>query len=154
MQQIWFNKEYWRYYNHRVIQKQGNQSDCGILVVLNAFAKANNSPDIELETVSVKWRNWAFDCCLKLFPEILISFNATFCKNHKETVKHSYCLQNYEQTKIQGEKNHEEFHGFMTSISERKYLLHFGTTLMNIENVSWSSSELHCEKEDLKRKET
>ena len=35
---ISFNEEHWRYYNHQGIQKQENQSDCGVLVLLNPFA--------------------------------------------------------------------------------------------------------------------
>ena len=57
---ISFNEEHWRYYNHQGIRKQENQSDCGILVLLNAFAINNNSFDIERETVSVKWRYASF----------------------------------------------------------------------------------------------
>ena len=59
-----------------------------------------------------------------------------FDKNLLETVKHSYFLQNYKLTKIQGETNYEEFHDFMTSSSEIKYFLKFGVLPINIENVS------------------
>ena len=96
---IIFNKEQCRYYNHRVIRKQGNQSDCGIWVLLNAFAKTNNSLDIKLKAGSVKWRHWALDCGSKVFSEDLNSFNSTFDKHFLETVKHSHCLQNNELTK-------------------------------------------------------
>ena len=49
-----------------------------MLVLLNAFAKTNNSLYIELEAVRVKWHYWAFGCCLKVFLENLNSFNLTF----------------------------------------------------------------------------
>ena len=56
-------------------------------------------------------------------------------KNLLESPKHSYYLQNNELTKIQGGTNYEEFHDFIVSCSERKYLLNFDTPLMNIEKT-------------------
>ena len=117
------------------IRKQKNQSECGVLVLLNAFAITNNSLDIERETVSVKWRYWALDCCLKIIQKDLNSFNSTFNKKLLETVKHAYFLQNNEITKIQGEMNHDEFYQCKGRSLERKYLLNFGIPLMNIEYV-------------------
>ena len=77
---ISFNEEHWRYYNHQVIRKQENRSDCGVLVLLNAFAITNSSFDIERETVRVKWRYWDLDCCLKVNEKDLNSSNSTFNK--------------------------------------------------------------------------
>ena len=95
-----FNKENWRYYNYRGIRKQENQSECGNNSSSKCFHKDNALGDIELETADEKRRNGLFDCCLKLFPEILNSFNSLFDKNLLETPKHSYCLQNNELTKF------------------------------------------------------
>ena len=60
-------------------------------------------------------------------------------------------MQNNETTKFQEEINYEEFYDFVGSSLERKYLLNFSTPLMNIEYVSWSSSDENSEKEDLER---
>ena len=60
-------------------------------------------------------------------------------------------MKNNEITKIQGEINHDDFYDFIGSSLERKYLLNFGTALMNIEYVSWSSSDENSVKEDLER---
>ena len=35
----------------KVFENKKNQSDCGVLVLLNVFARTNNSFDIERETV-------------------------------------------------------------------------------------------------------
>ena len=85
-----FNEEHCRYFNHQGIRKQENQSDYGILVLLNALVITNNSNsfDIERETVSVKWRYWALDCCLKIVQKDLNSFNSTLNKKLLETVRH------------------------------------------------------------------
>ena len=56
-------------------------------------------------------------------------------KNLLESPKHSYYLQNNGLTKIQAGTNYEEFHDFIVSCSERKYLLNFDTPLMNIEKT-------------------
>ena len=151
---ISFNEEDWRYYNRQGIRKQENQSDCGVLVLLNALAITNNSFDKECETVSVKWRYWALDCCLKVIQKNLDSFNSTFNKKLLETVKHDYFLQNNEITKIQGEISHEEFYDFIGSSLVKKYLLNFGAPLIYTEYVSWSSSDENSEKEDLEREKT
>ena len=60
-------------------------------------------------------------------------------------------MENNEITKIQGEINHDDSYDFIGSSLERKYLLNFGTPLMNIEYVSWSSSDENSVKEDLER---
>ena len=138
----------------KVFENKKNQSDCGVLVLLNVFARTNNSFDIERETVSLKWHYWALDCSLKVNQKDLNSFNSSFNKKLLETVGDSYCLQNNKITEIQREKYHDEFHDFIGSSVERKYLLNFGTPLVNIEHVSWSSSDENSEKQDLEREKT
>ena len=94
------------------------------------------------------------DCFLKVNEKDLNSFNSTFNKTLQETVRHSYCLQNNEITKIQGEKNHGKFNDFIGSRLDRKFLLNFGIPLMNIEYVSWSSSDENSEKQVSERDKT
>ena len=48
---------------NEAFRKRENQSDCGVLVLLNALAITNNSSDIERELVNLKWRYCALGCC-------------------------------------------------------------------------------------------
>ena len=61
--EISFNEEHWRCYNPQGFRKRENQSDCGVLVLLNALAITNNSSDIERELVNLKWRYCALGYC-------------------------------------------------------------------------------------------